>query len=90
MNAEQIRGTSLRILILSSQGIFLRRIDMIKQFTIETELERWTFVSYQQLSIPLTWVQNAFLKQMKLIWINVRIMKGNFVGNKKWTSDYHR
>ena len=40
MNAEQIRGTSLRILILSSQGIFLRRIDMIKQFTIETELER--------------------------------------------------
>ena len=54
MNAEQIRGASLRILILSSQGIFLRRIDMIKQLTIETELERWTFVSYQQFNIYTT------------------------------------
>ena len=40
-------------------------------------------------TIEMGW-KRFFLKQMKLIWIIVRIMKGNFVGNKKWTSDYHK
>ena len=68
---------------ISTENLYV----MIKQFTIETELKRWAFVTCQQLSIPLKWVQNTLLEHMKLI---VRITKGNFVGNKKKTSNYHK